>query len=393
MECSKVSVLMASYNHEKYIDKAIESVIAQTYKNWELFIIDDCSQDNSVDIIKKYDDQRIHYQVSEFNCGSIDTFNKLLKCANGDYIAFLGSDDIWEENKLEVQVDFMEKNQKIAVCFSHTTIIDENGKLYLDEIEDINKNIFNQKNSSQGECLRKFFDTGNYLCHPSALLRKSIVEDIGEFDYRFRQLHDYYYWVKVLQKHPVYIMERPLVKYRRVRNNNSVSAGTDKNSIRLLNEIQLITYEMIDEMSQKIFEVAFKDLLKRKIINEIDLICEKYFVLLQWKVMGNNNLYPALSFLNQYINDVEVRKCLAEEYQYSLKCYYEETSKIMKMYPMGFYDEFKEALKTIEEKNQIIIEKDKEILRLNEELKTLFNTLSWKITEPLRRIRRLGKKR
>ena len=102
---------MASYNAEKYIEEAIDSVLSQTYSNWELFVIDDSSNDNPVKIIKKYSDKdsRIKLIASEINQGPGPTRNLGLNQAKGRFIAFLDSDDIWISKKLETQILFMLK--------------------------------------------------------------------------------------------------------------------------------------------------------------------------------------------------------------------------------------------------------------------------------------------
>ena len=114
----KVSVLLSVHNHENYVGPAIESVLRQTYQDWELIIIDDCSQDRSPDVARQYKDERIQFYRLEENKGAILTFNELLKKASGEYIASLDSDDIWYDNKLEEQIAYLEQHKEIAACFS-----------------------------------------------------------------------------------------------------------------------------------------------------------------------------------------------------------------------------------------------------------------------------------
>lgn len=102
-----VSIIMPSYNTEKYIKKSIASVIKQTYQNWELIIVDDCSTDNTDDIIKKFDDVRIRYIKNKRNFGAAISRNRALRLAKGRWIAFLDSDDLWKVQKLEKQLKFM----------------------------------------------------------------------------------------------------------------------------------------------------------------------------------------------------------------------------------------------------------------------------------------------
>lgn len=111
-----VSIIMPSYNTARFIDKTIESVLKQTYKNWELLIVDDCSTDNTDEIVSKYDDKRIIYLKNQKNSGAAVSRNKALKNAKGKWIAFLDSDDLWYPTKLEEQINYMKKNKsQIAI--------------------------------------------------------------------------------------------------------------------------------------------------------------------------------------------------------------------------------------------------------------------------------------
>ena len=110
MECDLVSVIMPSYNSSKYIEASIKSVLGQTYKNIELIIVDDCSSDNTVEIIKSFSDTRIRLFINETNQGAALSRNKALREAKGNYIAFLDSDDVWDLTKLESQIQYMKEN-------------------------------------------------------------------------------------------------------------------------------------------------------------------------------------------------------------------------------------------------------------------------------------------
>ncbi len=393
MRGSKVSVIMASYNHEKYVTRAIESVLAQTYHDWELIIIDDCSSDHSAEAIRQYQDDKVKFIQAKDNKGPIRTFNQLLEEAQGEYVAILGSDDEWYPDKLKKQVECMESIPEAGACFTHAVFVDENGKIYSDsEDVDFNINIFNHCNRTQSGCMRYFYEYGNYFCHPSSMVRKRVLDEIGGFDLRFRQLHDYHYWVRLLQHYPVHIIQEPLVYYRRVRDNNtSVSAGNEKNTVRLYNESQIIIYEMLKEMKMDIFCEAFADMLKKKVENEIQLICEKYFVLLRWELVGNNNRLMAVRFLNAYLDDPDVTRCLREEYGYTLSDYYEETGCKMQLYPLHFYQEYREIVDRYQEQKRISEELQDRAQKAEDrakeysnELQAMRQTTSWKITRPLR---------
>lgn len=112
-----VSIIMPSYNTAQYITETIQSVIDQTYHNWELIIVDDCSTDNTDIVIGKIKDPRIRYIKNEKNSGAAVSRNRALREANGRWVAFLDSDDLWKPEKLEKQICFMMKNR---YYFSYT---------------------------------------------------------------------------------------------------------------------------------------------------------------------------------------------------------------------------------------------------------------------------------
>lgn len=391
----KVSVVLAVYDHENFVGQTVESIIGQTYEDWELIIIDDCSKDHSAEVVRQYQDGRIHFYQAERNRGTVRTFNELLKKAKGEYVAFIGSDDLWQSEKLQEQLDYMERHEETAVCFSWAEFIDEEGRLYseLGKKCDYDINIFKQENRTQGEAMRYFFDSANYFCHPSALVRSAVIRETGGFDPRFRQLHDFDYWVRILQKHPVYIIQKPLTRYRRLSTeNNSLSAVNRQNNIRLINEIQTIIYTMVKDMDREIFCEAFHDLLKKEITNQTQLICEKYFVLLRWHIMGVNNRHAAFRFLDAFMDD-EVIGCLEQEYQYSLSDYYEEMGKALTLYPFDFYEEYAVLEDQYKALKKAYKSQEKAVARLNREIQGMSRTLSWRITKPLREVKKLGVKK
>ena len=124
-----VSIIMPSYNASRFIRESINSVLLQTYSNWELLIVDDCSKDNSVKIAQKFVDidQRVRLFPLEKNVGAAAARNVAIGQAKGQYIAFLDSDDVWNEDKLEKQLSFMKQNS-YAFTFSDYYVMEEDGR-------------------------------------------------------------------------------------------------------------------------------------------------------------------------------------------------------------------------------------------------------------------------
>lgn len=130
LEAEKVSIIMPAYNASRYIIKPIESVINQTHDNWELVIVDDCSTDNTVDVIRNYQkkDSRIQLYQLEQNSGAAVARNHGIEKATGDYLAFLDSDDLWTHEKLEKQLKFMLTNDYLFTSTNYVEISDETGE-------------------------------------------------------------------------------------------------------------------------------------------------------------------------------------------------------------------------------------------------------------------------
>lgn len=120
-----VSIITPSYNTGRYIAETIESVINQTYKNWEMIIVDDCSTDDTEKIVSSYNDSRIRFIKNDTNSGAAVSRNKAIREAKGEWIAFLDSDDLWVPDKLESQIAFMCENRYAFSC-GYSTCIDEN---------------------------------------------------------------------------------------------------------------------------------------------------------------------------------------------------------------------------------------------------------------------------
>src|SRR5436190_19138080 len=128
-----VSVIIPSYNHEKFVKECIESVLNQTFQDFEIIITDDSSTDRTVEIIKSFKDPRIKLFVHSQNRGACVATNNCIRHSKGRYIAMLSSDDAWYPEKLTIQVRYMEDHPNIAAVFGKVDWIDENGNFITDE--------------------------------------------------------------------------------------------------------------------------------------------------------------------------------------------------------------------------------------------------------------------
>lgn len=213
----KVSVCMAAYNHERYVGPAIESVLNQTYHDWELIITDDASVDHTTEVVSGFTDPRIKFFRTEQNQGIAATTANCIRESAGDYIAILNSDDLFHPDKLEKQVHLLNERPEVAAVFSHTRFINRWGKDYnkLNIGFYTNKrNIFNKPNRSRWEWLNYFFYHHNTLCDPSVMARREVYTKIAPPDQRFPVAGDFNRWVRTCLRHEIFIIPEILIYFR-----------------------------------------------------------------------------------------------------------------------------------------------------------------------------------
>ena len=251
----RISVIIPAYNHERYVAEAIQSVLNQTYQDFEIVITDDGSTDNTVNIIKNFtSDPRIKLFCFEKNRGAAVAANNCVKEAQGEFIAMLSSDDVFLPHKLEMQIAFLEQHPEIGAVFGYAQVIDEEGNLF--EKNHFYKNIFLQPNRTRFEWLNYFFFHANCLCHPSALIRKVCYEDIGYYDQRFAQLPDFDFWVRLCTKYEIYIIEEELIKFR-VRDNEANVSGVkpETNKRTQLEMKQVLNHYFLPEIKDNFAQI------------------------------------------------------------------------------------------------------------------------------------------
>lgn len=233
----KVTVILTSFNHAKYLRESIESVLAQTYSDFELIIGDDASSDESWEIINSYKDLRIRAFRHEKTKGGFIINEALSEREIREYVAIHHSDDVWEPDKLEKQVAFLNENPEVGAVFTWANIIDEDGNPLTDESHFYYK-IFEQPNRSKYEWLNYFFYQGNALCHPSVLIRKECYEECGVYRPGLTQIGDFDMWVRLALKHEIHIISEKLVRFR-VRQNKT-NSSSDNQTTRVRNQFETL---------------------------------------------------------------------------------------------------------------------------------------------------------
>ncbi len=201
MNHPKISIILPVYNAAPYVGEAIESLLHQTFTDFELIIIDDGSRDESVSRITAFKDQRIRLYKNESNLGLIKTLNKGLELARGEYIARMDADDISLPRRLEIQYNFLEKNKNIMGCGTYMKTFGAGHELW--------------GGPYKAEEVRAALLFFNVLNHPSMMLRREIFAG-GNYFYSESYPHaeDYELWVRITKKYPLANIPKVLVRYR-----------------------------------------------------------------------------------------------------------------------------------------------------------------------------------
>ena len=198
-----VSVVMAAKNYAKFLPVAVESVIAQTYPNWELIIIDDGSTDATPEAVKPYlRDARVRYTRAD-RLGQSRAKNLGIALSRAEFIAYLDADDAWHPTKLEKQLHLMQAQPRVGVCYSLRSLIDDRGNALPTKIQ----------YPERGEVLTKMM-LRNFVCFSSVMVRRVVFEHVGWFDPNCDLSIDFDLWLRVAKHYEFDYVPEELVLYR-----------------------------------------------------------------------------------------------------------------------------------------------------------------------------------
>lgn len=212
-----ISIIMPAYNAEKYITEAISSVLAQTYPDWELLIIDDASTDRTAEIARNFSqkDLRIHYYHNNTNLGVSQSRMRGVGLSAGIWIAFLDSDDIWRADKLEKQSSLCVKNPSAALVYTASAFMDDSGNYYAYIMRAKPKVSYNE------------LLYGNILSCSSIMVKKTLIQKYPMKDDSIHE--DYATWLQILREIPyAYGIDEPLLVYRLTdssKSSNRIKSG------------------------------------------------------------------------------------------------------------------------------------------------------------------------
>lgn len=199
-----ISVILPVYNAQNFIKESVASILSQSYNNFELIIINDCSFDQTFSILKSIKDERIKLINNSHNLGVSKTLNIGLKHAQGKYIARCDADDINLPGRFKKQVDFLNKHPGYCLVGSKAIWIDKDGK----ELD------FNYPLVFKDPQIRKNIFVRNPFIHPSVMFRTNLIKELGGYNNFFNGAEDYDLWFKMIRKGKVFNFKEPLIKRR-----------------------------------------------------------------------------------------------------------------------------------------------------------------------------------
>tara|TARA_B100001741_G_C16545321_1_gene596347 strand:+ start:668 stop:1468 length:801 start_codon:yes stop_codon:yes gene_type:complete len=228
---TKVSILMTCFNAEAFIEKSIKSIKNQSFKNWELIIVDDFSKDQTLKIAKKLKTNKIKIYSLKKHIGRTKALNYGLKKIKNDLIAILDADDIAYKNRIMVQKNFLEKNQKTLLVGSWYKVIDKSGKIIKNvKIDTIEKNIY------------KNMIYRNLFCHSSIMFKKSLLTKIGYYPENIIYAQDYAFILKSMKLEIPRVIPKYLTLSRRWDNSMTYNPSYQKDIV--LDKIKIMIFSI-----------------------------------------------------------------------------------------------------------------------------------------------------
>lgn len=262
-----VSINLCCYNSERYLRETLNSIVNQTYKDWELIIINDGSSDSTESIVREYIDRGypIVYHHQE-NRGLGYSRNEALKRSQGEYIAFIDHDDLWLPEKLEKQMPLFQKNKKVAIVITNAILFNDRG----------DKSLCYRNSKPKTGYVFKEILRSNFICLPSAVIRKSSLNSLNEwFDTRFNHIEEAELFARIAYNWQLDYVDEALAK-------NRIHKGS---STYLRPELS----PMETEIMVKKFEDTYPDFRKRfkPEIQQLEYYIQYGYALSDWK-LGNN---------------------------------------------------------------------------------------------------------
>ncbi len=323
----KVTIGIPTYNSQKFIEQAINSILNQTYQDFELIICDDLSSDNTDEIINIYleKDKRIRYFKNSEHIGLFENFNQCIKHSSGEYINILGHDDVMLPRNIEVKTEVFEQYPNVGLVGSSIEIIDgENNPV----IFDLNPNWSKYEKDTielGRDWLINKVSANNPICCPFVFLRSSILEKSGLFNSKYDFVGDYDMWLRVALYSDVCFIKETLGKFRWHLNNESCKYD----DLYYLTEVSQIWNELIDQldlppekllaMEDRIFRGLFDFFIVKNFTQyDLNYLLKMSEILYHWRSAQSRILIPvemlgqSIIKLNRLLADTQNQLALSE---------------------------------------------------------------------------------
>ena len=209
-----VSVIIPAYNAIDYLAETIETVFSQTFQDFEIVIVDDGSTDDTAKLINQLSQEKPQIKlVSQANQGVSAARNTGIRQAQGKYIAILDADDLWEPTKLEQQVNSLENNPTVGLCYTWTALADSQGQA-------TGRVIASQ---AEGDVWQQLTEMNIVCCGSTPMIRRCCFDDVGFFDENLRFSEDWDMWWRIAAKYHFSVIKEPLIRYRQHPSSHSTN--------------------------------------------------------------------------------------------------------------------------------------------------------------------------
>lgn len=394
----RVSVIIPAYNHEKFVAKAIESVLQQTFQDFEIIITDDGSSDSTVRVIEEFTDPRIRFFPFENNRGACVAANFALEQVQGEYVAILSSDDLFLPQKLDTQVRFLDQHPEYGAVFSDAHLIDENDAPFQDGSHPYT-HLFSQPNKSRFEWLNHFFYNQNCLCHPTVLIRAECYRKIGGFNEGFAQLPDFEFWVRLCHHYEIHILPEKLIQFRILNQAQNASGARPEVLSRAAWEHgHVLSWFLEIEPSE--FALVFPEYEGPKVLTRDDVAYRLAILALKGNVhhgFAIDLLYGLQRRGAEAAEDFSPSDLIRLTGQYGnvYTARISELEAIARRVP-ELETHSRELDRLVQQQKRTIRSLEKQIHSLEDQIYAIYNSTSWRLTRPVRwlsgKIKGLGKK-
>lgn len=309
-----VSVLMPNHNGGRFLSKAIDSVLNQSFQDFELIVVEDGSTDDSPAVLEGYTDPRIRVISLPQNEHICYALNIGLQQARGIYIARIDSDDCWMPDKLEKQIGYMVSHPECGASFTWVEVVDEEERILTQEQSPF-VDLFRRENRSREQWVHDFFFHGSCLCHPTAVFPRAVALEMQGYRTSLVQLQDYALWIQIAKKYPLHILREPLTRYRHCLQGGNISARSHGTNVRSFYEFYNVLSTYLDDLSDRDFMTIFQqDFSLSAASTHEELLCERALLLLKTDFTGHAGKLAGMDRLCHLMDEEHTRLVLRQRY-------------------------------------------------------------------------------